>query len=33
MKDMQREYFNIVESEGLKDEDWLDYHRNNTLNK
>lgn len=33
IKDMQREYFNIVESEGLKDEDWLDYHKNNTLNK
>lgn len=31
MKDMQKEYFNIVESEGLKDEEWLDYHRKNTL--
>lgn len=33
IKDMQQEYFNIVEKENLKDEEWLDYHRKNTLNK
>lgn len=31
MRDMQKEYFRIVESEGLKDEDWLEYHRKYTL--
>lgn len=33
MRDMQQEYFNIVEKEGLQDEKWLEYHRKNTLNK
>lgn len=33
MRDMQKEYFKIVEAEGIKDEDWLEYHRKYTLNK
>lgn len=33
MNTMRQEYFNIVEKEGLKDEEWLEYHRKNTLNK
>jgi len=32
IREMQKEYFRIVESEGLKGEDWLEYHRKNTIN-
>lgn len=31
IQDMRQEYFNIVESQDLEGEDWLEYHRKNTL--